>query len=51
MYSSNYELFGPGYSESGYEEFRYTGKREDGTGLYYYGARALTLMTLTTIIQ
>jgi len=38
-YSSNNEPFGPGYGDSGGEEFRYTGKREDTTGLYYYGAR------------
>jgi len=39
VYESNYEPYGPGYDESGSEEFRYTGKQEDPTGLYYYGAR------------
>jgi len=38
-YSSNYEPYGPGYGESGSEEFRYTGKQEDTTGLYYFEAR------------
>ena len=33
-YGLNYEPFGPGYGESGSEEFRYTRKREDGTDLY-----------------
>jgi len=27
------------WSESGEEEFNYTGKRQDATGLYYFGAR------------
>jgi RHS repeat-associated protein len=31
--------FGAGYGEEGSEEFRYTGKYEDTTGLYYFGAR------------
>ena len=39
VYSSNYEPFGPEYGESGEETYRYTGKPEDNTGLYYYGAR------------
>jgi RHS repeat-associated protein len=40
IYSSNYQPFGVGHGESGYEEFRYTSKPEDdATGLYYYGAR------------
>lgn len=39
VYGSNYEPFGPGFGESGSEDFRYTGKMEDPTGLYYYGAR------------
>ncbi|MFH2112436.1 MAG: RHS repeat-associated core domain-containing protein [Candidatus Bathyarchaeota archaeon] len=39
IYESNYEPYGPGYSKSGLEEFRYTGKQEDATGLYYFGAR------------
>jgi RHS repeat-associated protein len=39
IYESNYEPFGPGYGEDGSEEFRYTGKQEDTTGLYYFGAR------------
>jgi len=36
---SNYEPYGPGVGESGLEEFRYTGKQQDATGLYYFGAR------------
>ncbi|MFH2112437.1 MAG: RHS repeat-associated core domain-containing protein [Candidatus Bathyarchaeota archaeon] len=39
IYESNYEPYGPEYGESGSEEFRYTGKQEDPTGLYYFGAR------------
>jgi len=39
VYESNYEPYGPEYGESGNEEFRYTGKQEDPTGLYYFGAR------------
>ncbi len=39
IYGSNYEPYGPEYGESGSEEFRYTGKQEDPTGLYYFGAR------------
>jgi RHS repeat-associated protein len=39
IYKSNYEPFGPGSGESGSEDYRYTGKREDTTGLYYFGAR------------
>jgi RHS repeat-associated protein len=39
VYESNYEPYGLGSGESGSEEYRYTGKREDPTGLYYYGAR------------
>ena len=39
IYKSNYEPYGPEYGESGSEEFRYTGKQEDATGLYYFGAR------------
>ena len=39
VYVSGYEPFGPGYGEDGVEDYRYTGKREDPTGLYYYGAR------------
>jgi RHS repeat-associated protein len=39
VYESNYEPYGPGCGESGSEDYRYTGKREDPTGLYYYGAR------------
>ena len=32
--NTNYQPFGPGYGESGSEEFRYTGKREDSSGLH-----------------
>ncbi|MBN2335469.1 RHS repeat-associated core domain-containing protein [Candidatus Bathyarchaeota archaeon] len=39
IYESNYEPYGPGSGESGSEEYRYTGKQEDPTGLYYFGAR------------
>ncbi len=39
IYESNYEPNGPGYGESGSEEFKYTGKHEDPSGLYYFGAR------------
>ncbi|MCW3978678.1 MAG: RHS repeat-associated core domain-containing protein, partial [Candidatus Bathyarchaeota archaeon] len=39
MYEANYVPFGPPHGESGSEEFRYTGKREDPSGLYYFGAR------------
>jgi RHS repeat-associated protein len=39
VYVSGYEPFGPGYGEDGVEDYRYTGKQEDPTGLYYYGAR------------
>ena len=39
VYSSNYEPFGPGVGEPGSEDYRYTGKHEDPSGLYYFGAR------------
>lgn len=39
VYDSNYEPFGPGYGETGNEDYRYTGKQEDQSGLYYFGAR------------
>ncbi|MBN2335864.1 RHS repeat-associated core domain-containing protein [Candidatus Bathyarchaeota archaeon] len=39
VYESNYEPYGPGCGEEGSEDYRYTGKREDPTGLYYFGAR------------
>ena len=39
VYMSNYEPYGAGIGESGSEDYRYTGKREDPTGIYYYGAR------------
>ncbi len=39
VFTRNYEPFGPDYDGSGSEEFKYTGKREDPSGLYYYGAR------------
>jgi len=38
VYESNYEPYGPGYSESGPEKYRYTGKPVDPTELYYYDA-------------
>jgi len=39
VYDTNYAPFGPSYNESGSEEFKYTGKQEGSSGLYYYGAR------------
>jgi RHS repeat-associated protein len=39
IYESNYEPFGVGCGEGGVEDYRYTGKHEDITGLYYFGAR------------
>jgi RHS repeat-associated protein len=39
IYENNYEPFGPSSDESGSEDYRYTGKPEDTTGLYYFGAR------------
>ena len=39
IYESNYEPFGPGIGEDGSEDYRYTGKHEDPSGLYYFGAR------------
>jgi len=39
IYESNYEPYGPGCCESDSEDYRYTGKQEDPTGLYYFGAR------------
>ena len=39
IYSSNYEPFDPSNGESGSEDYRYTGKQEDPSGLYYFGAR------------
>lgn len=39
VFSRNYEPFGPDHGGSGSEEYKYTGKREDPSGLYYYGAR------------
>lgn len=39
VYESNYEPFGVSSGESGDEDYRYTGKPEDTTGLYYFGAR------------
>ena len=39
IYKSNYEPFGSSSRENGDEDYRYTGKHEDPTGLYYYGAR------------
>ena len=39
VFTRNYEPFGPDYDGSGSEEFKYTGKHEDSSGLYYFGAR------------
>jgi len=39
VYETNYVPFGPAHGESGSEEFKYTGKHEDPSGLYYFGAR------------
>jgi len=39
IYESNYEPFGVSSGEEGSEDYRYTGKHEDTTGLYYFGAR------------
>ena len=39
IYDTNYVPFGPDQDESDSEEFKYTGKQEDPTELYYYGAR------------
>lgn len=39
IYDTNYIPFGPVHGESGSEEFKYTGKHEDSSGLYYFGAR------------
>ena len=39
IYTSNYEPFGPSSGESGDEDYRYTGKHMDPSGLYYFGAR------------
>ena len=40
FFSSNYQPYGAGYSQTSSEEFAYTGKMMDAlTGLYYFGAR------------
>ena len=39
VYDTNYVPFGPDQDEEGSEEFKYTGKHQDSTGLYYFGAR------------
>ena len=39
IYSSSYEPFGTKFAEAGSSSYSYTGKQEDNTGLYYYGAR------------
>lgn len=39
VFTSYYVPFGPVYGEFGSEEFRYTGRHEDSSDLYYYGAR------------
>jgi len=39
IFRGNYKPFGLSYSQTGREEFKYTGKYEDTSGLYYYGAK------------
>lgn len=39
VFTRNYEPFGPDYDGSGLEEFKYTVKHKDPSGLYYFGAR------------
>jgi len=39
VFTRNYEPFGPDYDGTGSEEFKYTSKHEDPSGLYYFGAR------------
>ena len=39
VYDTNYVPFGPDVDETGSEEFKYTGKHMDVTGLYYFGVR------------
>ena len=39
VFSGNYKPYGVDYGVSGSEEYRYTGKPVDSSGLYYYGAR------------
>src|SRR3989338_9170553 len=39
IYSSSYEPFGTKFAETGSSSYTYTGKQQDNTGLYYYGAR------------
>jgi RHS repeat-associated protein len=39
IFSDNYKPYGVDYGQSGSEEFKYTGKPVDSSGLYYYGAR------------
>lgn len=39
VYETNYVPFGPEHGESGNEEYKYTGKHQDSSGLYYFGAR------------
>jgi hypothetical protein len=33
VYETNYKPFGPNQNETGSEEFKYTGKQEDSSGL------------------
>jgi RHS repeat-associated protein len=37
--SATYESFGEQSTEEGSEDYLFTGKEQDVTGLYYYGAR------------
>ena len=39
VYDTSYVPFGPDQEESGSEEFKYTGKQKDATGLINFGAR------------
>ena len=39
IYSTSYDPFGNKFDETSYSSYTYTGKQQDNTGLYYYGAR------------
>ena len=39
VYDTSYVPFGSDQDEFGSEEFKYTGKHQDPTGLYYFGSR------------
>ena len=39
IYATSYEPFGTKFAETGSSSYTYTGKQQDNTGLYYYGAR------------